>query len=113
MCTHISTLLYTLSGSIDQVQKCINDNMNLSKKDQKLNSKKNRLYDLILGFSALIDSTNRTNSSKSVSMTKAFEYLNRHLINSDANFSQNTEAMYNIGRAFVHLNCPLLSMRMF
>lgn len=106
MSTHISGLLYTFSGSLDQMQKAIDANM-------QQNQTQNRVYDLLLGFSCLMDATNRINKDKSCSINLAFEYLARHEFRSNKNLQQKCEAWYNIGRAFSHLNCPLLSLRMF
>lgn len=106
MSTHISGLLYTFSGSLDQMQKSIDDNM-------RDNAVRNRVYDLLLGFSCLMEATNRNNRDKTRSINLAFEYLARHEMRSGKNQSQKLEAWYNIGRAFSHINCPLLSLRMF
>lgn len=57
MSTHISGLLYTFSGSLDQLEKSVDDNM-------RINGVSNRLYDLLLGFSALMSTTNRNNRDK-------------------------------------------------
>ena len=67
----------------------------------------------MLGFSSLMDATNRSNKDKTRSINLAFEYLARHEFRSSKNSQQKCEAWYNIGRAFSHLNCPLLSLRMF
>ena len=98
---HISTNLYLSSGSYDLAKQNI-----ISSYDPK---KENPLYDFLLGFSHIMEGTNRTNKRKTESIEKGFNFLKKY----EMQTSNNSEVLYNLGRAFSHVNQPDLAIEMF
>ena len=114
MTNHLSAILYIYSGSIEQAKMYIEKNYE--------RGGENTLYDFMLGFCYLMDSTNRMKANKLESIGKAFNFFEKYkdsrsgnngLASSGLGQGCLEEAYYNIGRALAHINCPRLSVEMF
>lgn len=111
---HLAAIIYIYSGSVEQSKACIEENYE--------RGGDNVLYDMMLGFCYLMESTNRKNMNKLGSIEKAFDFFKKYEMNFDKDGEVGLggiaggapeEAYYNIARAFSHINCPEMAIKMF
>ena len=97
----ISGNVYIQNGSYEQGRKCY----------EKIHkTHQSNLTTFILGFIALMETTNRNNMTKVESFKEAVDYFDMVKINRAESPSEN---YYNIGRLFTHLNMPNEAIQAF
>ena len=92
---------YIMSGSYQSAKECL---VKYKDKDN------DRLYNFLLGFINLVDSTNRNNENKIESIHTAFDYIERYKVLSPDRLC---EVYYNMGRSFTHINMHQSAISMY